>query len=174
MTNRDSSKKQPIRYILALMLMLGLTGKLAAECFTGQDAQNGVYATSTYNGSYNSQAAYDLSLIDNAEGGSCALGVANILLAQGFPVTRGHAYTWDESLPANGWTKTNYSPANAPEGAVCVYNNSAGGTSGGAKYGHVEIVSNVNGKRQYISDKARNNWGGTVPQNFAGCFTYNK
>jgi len=111
---------------------------------------------------------------DDAHGGYCARGVANILMDLKISTTRGDAYTWKESLPKNGWVlMKGITPENAPPGAVLVYDkNYPEGKSGGAKSGHVEIVTEVNGHRKYVSDKARDNWGGTVPGNFVGVYVH--
>ncbi|PCJ96615.1 MAG: hypothetical protein COA45_10925 [Zetaproteobacteria bacterium] len=111
---------------------------------------------------------------DNAYGGYCAKGVANILQTSGLGYTRGNAHTWDETLPENGWQKLEgITPENAPPGAVLVYDRDTNysGKGGGAEYGHVEIVAvDANGDRKYVSDKARDNWGGTVSGNFVGVY----
>lgn len=111
---------------------------------------------------------------DNAYGGYCAKGVANILEAAGLGYTRGNAHTWDETLPENGWQLLEgVTPENAPPGAVLVYDRDTNyqGKGGGAQYGHVEIVAEeADGTRSYVSDKARDNWGGTVPGNFVGVY----
>ncbi len=111
---------------------------------------------------------------DNAYGGYCAKGVANILEAAGLGYTRGNAHTWDETLPENGWQLLEgVTPENAPPGSVLVYDRDANfqGKGGGAQYGHVEIVAEAaDGSRLYVSDKARNNWGGSVPGNFVGVY----
>ena len=111
---------------------------------------------------------------DNAYGGYCAKGVANILQAAGLGYTRGNAHTWDETLPENGWQKVEgLTPENAPPGAVLVFDRDTNyrGKGGGAEYGHVEIVAvEADGDRKYVSDKARDNWGGSVPGNFVGVY----
>lgn len=116
------------------------------------------------------------SRVDNAGGGYCAKGVANLLEHVGLGCQRGDAYTWRDSLPRNGWIKLEgVRPEDAPPGAVLLYDRSANSTGrgGGAEFGHVEIATvDVNGRRQYVSDKARDNWGGTVPQNFVGVYVH--
>ncbi len=116
------------------------------------------------------------SQTDNARGGYCAKGVANILERVGLDCTRGNAHTWDDTLPQNGWQKLEgITPENAPPGAVIVYDRDANyaGKGGGAEYGHVEIVAeDANGNRKYVSDAARDNWGGTVPDNFVGVYIH--
>ncbi|MBA3458156.1 MAG: hypothetical protein H0T42_34060 [Deltaproteobacteria bacterium] len=116
---------------------------------------------------------------DNARAGYCAKGVANVLEAQGLPVTRGDATNWWRTLPRLGWRLLpGVGPAEAPEGAVLVFtNNQQAGRAvtrrrGGQLYGHVEIVGMVGDKRVYISDAVRNNYGGTVPDNFRGAYVY--
>jgi hypothetical protein len=128
--------------------------------------------------SFNSIDAINYSERDNAEGGYCAKGVANILERMGLDCTRGHARDWDETLPENGWIKIEgLTPETAPPGAVLVYDNDAEagkanrGTGGGT-YGHVEIVAEVAGTRRYVSDAARRNFGGTVPDNFEGAYIH--
>ncbi len=130
-----------------------------------------------------SQQAINISQTDNAGGGYCAKGVANIMLAMGFSVTRGNAHDWDNSLPSNGWTLLNMPPEQCPPGSILWFDSdiragkplstySSGKVTGGAKYGHVEIVTTTSdGQRLYVSDKARSNWGGTVPHNYGGCYT---
>lgn len=126
-----------------------------------------------------SNQAIQISNSDDAGSGYCAKGVANILEQMGYPVTRGNATDWKSTLPANGWTRMNgVTPDTAPVGTVCFFDNDASvgkpnrGTGGGS-FGHVEIVAtHPDGRRTYISDSARNNWGGTVPDNFGGCYYY--
>lgn len=126
-----------------------------------------------------SDQAIAISQSDDAEGAQCAKGVANIMLEMGYPVTRGDAYTWGTTLPANGWEcLPGVTPENAPAGAILFFNNDAGagksprGTPGG-NFGHVEIVTvDSGGRRYYTSDKARSNWGGTVPDNFECAYVH--
>lgn len=82
-------------------------------------------------------------------------------------------------MPRNGWIKLEgIRPEDAPPGAVLVYDRNPPGQrnndgKGGDEFGHVEIATvDVNGRRQYVSDKARDNWGGTVPQNFVGVYVH--
>ncbi len=92
--------------------------------------------------------------------------------ALGYPVTRGNAYTWKDTLPANGWTKTSDSPTTCPPGGILVFDrNDPPGAGGGAAFGHVEIVVEIP-ERRYVSDATRVNWGGTVPKRFVGCYVY--
>lgn len=123
-----------------------------------------------------SQAFLRQARVDNAGGGYCAKGVANLLQHVGLDCTRGDAYTWKNSLPQNGWIKLEgIRPEDAPPGAVLVFDRSANsaGKGGGTEFGHVEIVTvDTNGRRQYVSDAARDNWGGTVPQNFVGVYVH--
>lgn len=115
-----------------------------------------------------------------AEPGYCARGVLNILEGYGIQgLTRGDAYTQIGNFntlaadPNSGWTAIAISnPADAPAGAVLIYDrNPNGGSTGGANYGHIEIAG---GNGTYISDSVRNNYGGTVPQNFTGyAYIYN-
>ncbi len=123
-----------------------------------------------------SSSFFRTAATDNAGGGYCAKGVANILQAAGLDCTRGNAHTWDDTLPQNGWQKLEgVTPENAPPGAVIVYDRDQNyrGKGGGAEYGHVEIVAiEADGDRKYVSDKARDNWGGTVPDNFVGVYIH--
>lgn len=128
-------------------------------------------------GIFSSTAALRRARTDNAGVGDCAKGVANILQSQGYNVTRGHAHDWKESLPQNGWVRLDgVNARNAPEGAVLVFDSDVnqGRTPrnrGGGRYGHVEVVCyDENGNRVYVSDKARDNVGGTVPNNFVGAY----
>jgi type VI secretion system secreted protein VgrG len=130
---------------------------------------------------FDSQAALRTAARDNAGRNQCAKGVANVLEAQGFPVQRGHATGWHETLPKKGWVKVEgLTPQTAPEGAVVVYRSDEAlgkraRNQGGGKYGHVEIVAkDAEGKRVYISDKARWRPGGSVPDNFEGVYVYPK
>lgn len=116
---------------------------------------------------------------DNAHGGYCARGVANILEDIGFEHIWANAHSWEESLPQQGWQLLEgITPENAPPGAVLVYDHNESnysGKGGGAEFGHVEIVAvDANGDRKYVSDAARNNWGGTVPGNFVGVYIHPK
>jgi hypothetical protein len=117
-----------------------------------------------------------ISTIDNAGAGFCAKGVANILEAFGYPVTRTQgAYSWQTTLPNNGWQKVSGATATTcPVGGVLVFdrNNPPGPRPGGDTWGHVEIVVDLPSGRRYVSDAVRTNWGGTVPGNFVGCYTY--
>jgi|GEM_PF-3079050 len=127
-------------------------------------------------GQFSSRQALSLAARDNAGGGYCAKGVANILLSQGYDVTRGNAHHWDKTLPQKGWVKMEgVTPQNAPEGAVLVYDSDIhrgrmprGG--GGSLYGHVELVCYNGDDRLYVSDKARANAGGSVMRNYVGAY----
>ncbi len=131
------------------------------------------------NGGFDSDKVLRIAASDNAGVGKCAKGVANIAEGLGWDVQRGHATNWDKTLPQNGWVKLNgVNSQNAPEGAVLVYNSDIelgkrARNSGGGIYGHVEFVAEGNnGQRLFVSDKARNNAGGSVPNNFAGAYIY--
>lgn len=129
-------------------------------------------------GNANSAIARCISERDNAGEYFCAQGVANVLLEMGYPITRGNASDWDDGrMEANGWTKINCQPAQCPPGAVLHFDNSAGRVCGvtggrGRDCGHVEIVTESNGTRSYVSDKARTNFGGSVPDNYTGAYIY--
>lgn len=119
------------------------------------------------------------SRTDDADPGQCAKGVANILESVGAPVTRkGSAYEYKDMLPQQGWKKLEgITPENAPAGAVIVYDRDPAATrkynGRGSEHGHVEIVAiGSNGHRSYVSDKARDNYGGTVPDNFVGVYVH--
>lgn len=118
-----------------------------------------------------------------AKGGYCGIGVYNILdaigMTDGLPTSGRHGYAYAEHLPNAGWIKLEgITPENAPPGAVLVYDkrprsqqNGDGG--GGDEFGHVEIVAVENdGSRKYVSDKARTNFGGTVPDRFVGAYIH--
>ena len=118
-----------------------------------------------------------------ARGGYCGIGVYNILdaigMADGLPTSGRHGFAYAEHLPEAGWVKLEgVTPENAPPGAVLVYDkrprsqqNGDGG--GGDEFGHVEIVAvETDGTRQYVSDKARTNFGGTVPDRFVGAYIH--
>jgi len=122
-------------------------------------------------------AARCIARIDDATAGQCGKGVANILEALGYPHTRGDGHDWHASLPANGWTQLPVQPNDCPPGGVLTFNSDvrqgkAARNGGGGRYGHVEIVTSVNGDRAYTSDATRSNWGGTVPDNYQGCWVY--
>ena len=123
-----------------------------------------------------SERLIDISEGDDAYGGYCAKGVANILEGLGVSCTRNHAHTWKDTLPKNGWELIHVRPEDAPVGSVIVYDRSPGskGAGGGKEFGHVEIVAEKDGERRYVSDKARKNWGGTVPQNLVGVYVHPK
>lgn len=116
---------------------------------------------------------------DNAFGGYCAKGVGNILTAQGLEegvdFLRGDGHDWANNLERTGWVKLAVSPEDAPPGAILVYNSDirAGkpnrGTGGGS-YGHAEIKVEHQGRTYYVSDKARDNYGGSVPDNYVGAY----
>jgi hypothetical protein len=124
---------------------------------------------------FNSDVALRVARNDNAGGGFCARGTHNILTTMGYVSPRGDAHTWDEQLKGNShWVRlSGVTPQSAPEGAVLFYDRtSANAKGGGAKYGHVEVVVDDGGQRRYVSDAARSNFGGTVPQNFEGAYLY--
>lgn len=129
-------------------------------------------------GSANSAVARCISQRDDASLYYCAKGVANILQEMGYPVTRGNASDWDDGrMEANGWTKIDCQPSECPAGAVLHFDNNAGAVCGvtgsrGADCGHVEIVTETNGTRTYVSDEPRTNAGGSVPQNYTGAYIY--
>lgn len=112
------------------------------------------------NGCYNSDHALLTAATDDAKPGYCAKGVSNILISQGFDITRVH-YAKDYGamlLAKGGWVKENYTAATAPIGAVLVYTNTPPLTTccpGGNVAGHVEIVTQSAQGRVYVSDKAR-------------------
>lgn len=101
---------------------------------------------------------------DDASENECARGVANILESLGVPHTRGHAYQWNDTLARNGWKQIQVDPANAPPGALLVYDRTTSNENAppGQRFGHVELVSlDAQGNRKYVSDKARTNFGGS-------------
>lgn len=114
---------------------------------------------------------------DDAEGGYCARGVGNIVQAMFGPEyasqLRGHAYQWHNNLEAHlDWHRIDISdPSQAPPGAILVFDHDhPRGSGGGSRWGHVEIVAETGGERYYVSDRARFNSGGTVPDNFVGAY----
>ncbi|PCJ18809.1 MAG: hypothetical protein COB02_10275 [Candidatus Cloacimonadota bacterium] len=125
-----------------------------------------------------SKEAQRIARTDNAHGGYCAKGVANILLKMGYPVERGNAHDWDQSLPRKGWKKISCQPASCPSGTLLQYESNVhlgkpGRSTGGKKWGHVEIVTSTSSDgRKYCSDACRGNSGGTVPDNFSGAWVY--
>ncbi len=133
------------------------------------------------NAGFDSARAIAISRSDNAGGGYCARGTKNILDAMGMRVEGANATHWDTNLSrSRNWVRlSGINAANAPEGAVLVFNNNEEAGRGrlnngrGAQYGHVEVVAEgAHGERLFISDAARRNAGGSVPQNFAGAFLY--
>ncbi len=132
-------------------------------------------------GKFDSRRALDLACRDDARGGYCGRGVHNILTSQGYRVPSADGHNWDRTLPQNGWVKLEgVNARNAPEGAVLVYDsdvqrgraprNGRNG-QGGDEFGHVEVVCyDAQGNRKYVSDAARSNFGGTVPNNFVGAY----
>ena len=128
-------------------------------------------------GRFSSARALAAACRDDAGEGHCAKGVANILEAQGYNINRADGHNWDRTLPQSGWVKLSGVDArHAPEGAVLVYNSDVqeghrARNNGGGRFGHAEIVCyDANGERKYVSDKARDNFGGTVPDNFVGAY----
>lgn len=131
-------------------------------------------------GQSRSDQAQQIARSDDARSGYCAKGVANILSRMGYPVTRGHARDWDQTLPRNGWTRANCNasnPSTCPPGTVLQFepDNPPSDRSGGARYGHVEIVVRTSGGQTlYCSDACRSNFGGTVPRNRPTAWVYNR
>lgn len=129
---------------------------------------------------FDSERAIREARRDDAGTYDCARGVANILIDQGLPCTRGHAHTWAQTLPENGWILIEgLSPDTAPEGAVVVYDRNdnhatlmAQGVEDGRVYGHVEVVTvSEDGTRNYAAGAAIDSTpGGSVPQNFVGVY----
>lgn len=126
---------------------------------------------------FNSSLALRVAASDDAGGGYCARGVKNILRAMGLPTFNGNANNFDEQAARLGYVRLpGVNPNNAPEGALLFFDNdrSVGknnrGTGGGS-FGHVEMVAkDGNGQTWFVSDKARHNWGGSVPDNFGGAY----
>lgn len=125
-----------------------------------------------------SQLAFWTSENDNADTGWCAKGVGNILeqmgLEDGVHFQRNNAHHWDDHLRArpDEWQEIDVSRddfASLPPGAIIVFENDSNftqGQGGGAEFGHVEMVArDDNGDVRFISDRARENWGGSVPDN---------
>lgn len=152
-------------------------------------------APKTYNkdaGKGNAEIALSAAANDDATANNCGRGVANVLKAQGLPSREDenrHAYTWidwfssDQAVQKdnNGkvigrWLKVEGATAEtAPENAVNVFNRTPGGNNNkGAEFGHIEqvVYDPSSGKKVYVSDKSRDNSGGSVPQNYAGSWVY--
>jgi hypothetical protein len=117
----------------------------------------------------------DKSRRDDAGPGYCAKGVANILQSAGISWSRmPSAYQLrpqlensDEFIPLG-----RIDPASAPPGAVLLFDKAGDGREGGGnRHGHIEIVGyDGSGNRRYVSDAARNNYGGTVPDKYIGAY----
>jgi hypothetical protein len=139
-------------------------------------SRNGVVNVPS-DGRFSSAEALRTCRSDNARGGYCGRGVHNVLESQGYRVTNGDGHNWDQTLPRDGWVMLRgVNARNAPEGAVLVYDSDVqdgrrARNNGGGKFGHVEVVCyDANGNRKYVSDAARDNFGGTVPDNFVGAY----
>jgi len=115
---------------------------------------------------------------DSIGPGYCGRGVFHLLskLGLGHGIGSADGQEWERILKRAGWKATFCDhPSKAPLGSILVYTSDLRlfgknriGTKGG-DFGHVEIVSiNKYGKRVYVSDAARENYGGTVPKNFTG------
>lgn len=140
-------------------------------------ARNAGVASIPPDGRFDSRRALAEARSDDARVGYCAKGTANILEDQGYRVARGDAHDWDRTLPQNGWVKlSGVNARNAPEGAVLVYDSDVhqgqrARNDGGGRFGHAEVVCyDAQGNRKYVSDAARSNPGGTVPDNFVGAY----
>ena len=82
-----------------------------------------------------------------------------------------HGHDYHANMKCSGWTnRPDLTPYNAPPGCLISYNSrkrvgdkAVTRKGSGHTYGHVEIVAlRADGKRQYVSDKPRNTWGGSV------------
>ena len=146
----------------------GYRGETPPDCMTGGSVNNW------------DQSKSDIAF-DNLLGttGNCALGVRTILSnipGSGVSGGLGNAYEYQTSLPGIGYTLYPVASAEtAPVGCILVYDrNSPPGGSGGAKYGHVEIVvTKQDGTRGYISDYFSTNPGGSRPaaDHLVGCYS---
>jgi hypothetical protein len=135
-------------------------------------------------GEAKSQAAVCISQNDGAGGGFCSGGVTSVLTTLGYPTaSTAEARNYGTTLASKGWVKLDgAAPTTCPPGGVLVYGKDAGGKvcskaalgrpATGHECGHVEIVTETGGKRLYVSDKPRENYGGSVPKNFIGCWVY--
>jgi hypothetical protein len=126
---------------------------------------------------FDSARAIQFSNTDNASLGFCARGVANILQNQNLGNFRGvDAHDMINLTNSQGWVRLpNVTPQNAPVGALLLFNSDvrlgkSPRNKGGGKFGHAELVVDNNGQRGYVSDKVRNNFGGSVPDNFQGAW----
>lgn len=116
--------------------------------------------------------------------GYCGRGVYNALVGAGIPAAHidmenGEDYDNQFNTPARqrqGWKKISCTPSegNCPAGAVLVFEDSnPEGSGGGAKYGHVEVVTkDASGNVRYCSDYCSSNYGGTVPGNSMSVYVY--
>lgn len=111
---------------------------------------------------------------DKVGEGFCGRGVLSILKSAGYQgLKSANGGDWEKVLQGAGWKSIACeSPAKAPLGSVLVYlsdlslwGTNRAGTKGGA-YGHVELVLEEGGKRKYVSDRPRFQFGGTVARNF--------
>jgi hypothetical protein len=151
---------------------------LFSQAFTSQRQEWTRQSIMTETG-FDSARALQIAASDNAGGGYCARGVRNMLTGMGFQSPTGHAEDWDQQLANNGWVKLRgVNPHTAPEGALLFYDSDDGNgrrarNNGGGQFGHVELVAEGNnGQRLFVSDAARRNAGGSVPDNFEGAYMY--
>lgn len=131
------------------------------------------------NANFDSARVLRVAGSDDAGVGKCARGVANVAENLGWRVERGHATGWDEKLSrSRDWVRLRVDPAHAPVGSLLVFDSDVelgknARNRGGGVYGHVELVTQArDGHKVFVSDKARDNWGGSVPDNYAGAFLY--
>jgi len=120
--------------------------------------------------------AISVSKSDGIGAGWCGRGVLHVLRTVGLGdgLVGGNGHDWEEILEEAGWEPIScVSPEDAPFGSVLVFQSDYNllgrnkrGTPGG-RWGHVEFVAaDEDGKRWYVSDAPRTNFGGTVPDNF--------
>jgi uncharacterized protein YraI len=126
-----------------------------------------------------SEKARHITETDDWPSGWCAGGVGDILEGLGLPCIRGNAHDWDVNLEKAGWTKVDCDPATTcPPGAVLQWdsNYQLGKTpaeSGGERWGHVEVITEVDGKRKYCSADCYNNYGSRkIMDNYNGAWVY--
>ena len=152
---------------------------LFSQAFTSQRQEWTRQGIITETG-FDSARALRIAASDNAGGGYCARGVRNILTAMGWDNTRhASAYQLAGTLEGDGWVRLRgVRPQDAPEGSLLLFDKLRGsemdGRDGQGKFhGHVELVTiGEDGQKRYTSDATRNNWGGSVGDQYLGAYMY--
>lgn len=114
---------------------------------------------------------------DGVGAGYCGRGVWSVLKGIGYGggLRSANGQDWELNLSEAGWIPlVCRDPNRAPLGSILVYSSDIRrhgrnlvGTKGGL-WGHVELVSAQEGRKVFVSDKARERPGGTVADNFTG------